>query len=100
MAQMHPRLNASPSTASNAEKQLYAVLRDKLGDTYHVFHHVERYAKASNGRLVKGETDFVLVHPESASAIVVFTNGDTGMRICERVVTAATGKDQPAFLWL
>ncbi len=44
--------------------------------------------------------NFVLVHPASASAIVVFTNGDTGMRICERVVTAATGREQPAFLWV
>jgi len=44
--------------------------------------------------------NFVLVHPESASAIVVFTNGDTGMRVAERVVTAATGKEQPAFLWV
>ena len=44
--------------------------------------------------------NIVLVHPESASAIVVFTNGDTGMRICERVVRAATGTEQPAFLWL
>jgi CubicO group peptidase (beta-lactamase class C family) len=44
--------------------------------------------------------NFVLVHPESASAIVVFTNGDTGMRVAERVVRAATGRDEPAFLWL
>jgi CubicO group peptidase (beta-lactamase class C family) len=44
--------------------------------------------------------NIVMVHPQSASAIVVFTNGDTGMHICERVVTAATGKEQPAFLWI
>ena len=44
--------------------------------------------------------NFVLVHPESASAIVVFTNGDTGMRVAERVVWAATGRDEPAFLWV
>jgi CubicO group peptidase (beta-lactamase class C family) len=44
--------------------------------------------------------NFVLVHPDSASAIVVFTNGDTGMHVAERVVTAATGREQPAFLWL
>ena len=44
--------------------------------------------------------NFVLVHPESASAIVVFTNGDTGMRVAERVVRAETGRDEPAFLWL
>jgi hypothetical protein len=44
--------------------------------------------------------NIVIVHPQSASAIVVFTNGDTGMHICERVVSAATGKLQPAFLWI
>ena len=44
--------------------------------------------------------NILMVHPQSASAIVVFTNGDTGMHICERVVTAATGKEQPAFLWI
>ena len=44
--------------------------------------------------------NIVMVHPQSASAIVVFSNGDTGMHICERVVTAATGKEQPAFLWI
>jgi hypothetical protein len=36
--------------------------------------------------------NFVLVHPESASAIVVFTNGDTGMRVAERVVRARRGE--------
>jgi hypothetical protein len=44
--------------------------------------------------------NFVLVHPESGSAIVVFTNGDTGMRVAERVVQAATRRAQPAFLWV
>jgi len=44
--------------------------------------------------------NIVMVHPQSASAIVVFTNGDTGMHICERVVKAATGKEQLAFLWI
>jgi len=44
--------------------------------------------------------NFVLVHPASASAIVVFTNGDTGMRVAERVIQAATRRDQPAFLWV
>jgi len=40
------------------------------------------------------------VHPESGSAIVVFTNGDTGMRVAERVIRAATQRDQAAFLWV
>ncbi|HLK03940.1 MAG TPA: hypothetical protein VKT53_05825 [Candidatus Acidoferrum sp.] len=40
------------------------------------------------------------MHPASATAIVVFTNGVTGIRICELAVTAATGREQPAFLWV
>jgi len=44
--------------------------------------------------------NFVMVHPESGSAIVVFTNGDTGMRVAERVIRAATQRDQAAFLWV
>lgn len=44
--------------------------------------------------------NIVLLHPESGSAIVVFTNASTGMRICERVVRAATRKEQPLFLWI
>jgi len=47
-----------------------------------------------------GWKNFVLVHPASASAIVVFTNEDTGMRVTERVIQAATRRDQPAFLWV
>lgn len=47
-----------------------------------------------------GWKDFVMVHPESRSAVVVFTNGANGMHIAERVVQAATGMEQPVFLWV
>lgn len=47
-----------------------------------------------------GWKNFVLVHPESKSAVVVFTNGSNGMHIAERVVRAATGAEQTAFLWV
>jgi CubicO group peptidase (beta-lactamase class C family) len=42
---------------------------------------------------------FVAVHPESRSAIVVFTNGSNGLRIAERIVRAASGQEHSAFLW-
>jgi len=41
-----------------------------------------------------------MVHPESRSAIVVFTNGSNGMHVVERIVRAASGEDQPVFLWV
>jgi len=44
--------------------------------------------------------NFVLVHPESRSAIVVFTNGENGMRVIERILHAATGHEHAAFLWV
>jgi CubicO group peptidase (beta-lactamase class C family) len=47
-----------------------------------------------------GWKNFFLAHPESQTAIVMFTNGDKGMRVVERVMQAATGNDQAAFLWI
>ncbi len=44
--------------------------------------------------------NFVLAHPATRSAFVVFSNGNGGMRVCERLVTAAAGFDPAAFLWL
>src|SRR5215472_7940681 len=40
-----------------------------------------------------GWKNIVMVHPESRSAIAVFTNGDHGMRIVERVARAATDRE-------
>lgn len=47
-----------------------------------------------------GWKNMVMVHPESRSAIVVFTNGSKGMRVVERVVKAATGREHAVFLWV
>lgn len=44
--------------------------------------------------------DFLLVHPASGTALVVFTNGSNGMRVAERIVRAATGTAHDAFLWV
>jgi CubicO group peptidase (beta-lactamase class C family) len=44
--------------------------------------------------------NFVLAHPSSRSAIVVFSNGTYGMRVAERIVRNASGQDHPAFLWV
>lgn len=47
-----------------------------------------------------GFKNFVLLDLETRRGIVVFTNGDAGMRVCERVIRAATGEDHPLFLWV
>jgi hypothetical protein len=44
--------------------------------------------------------NFVLAHPETKSAIVMFTNGSRGLNVANRVMTAATGRQHAAFLWL
>ena len=44
--------------------------------------------------------NFVLAHLPSRSAIIVFTNGNNGMRINEAVVAAASGHEHLAFDWL
>ena len=47
-----------------------------------------------------GWKNVVIVHPESRSGLVVFTNGDHGMRVVERVARAATGLEHVLFLWI
>jgi CubicO group peptidase (beta-lactamase class C family) len=46
-----------------------------------------------------GFKNFLLLDPAAKSGIVVFTNGQNGRAIYERVVRAERG-DQPAFLWI
>src|SRR5205814_5772687 len=41
--------------------------------------------------------NFVLAHPTSRSAIVIFTNGARGLNLAQRITTAATGIDHAAF---
>jgi CubicO group peptidase (beta-lactamase class C family) len=47
-----------------------------------------------------GWKNFFLAQPESQTAIVMFTNGEHGMHVIERVMRKVTGEDQAAFLWV
>jgi CubicO group peptidase (beta-lactamase class C family) len=47
-----------------------------------------------------GFKNFVLAEPSTGEAIFVFTNGDAGARVYDRVITHATGHDHPALFWL
>jgi len=40
-----------------------------------------------------------LADTQNEKAMVVFTNGDRGARVYERVIRATMGEDHPAFLW-
>ncbi len=44
--------------------------------------------------------NFVLAHPPSRSAVVVFTNAAQGMRLAEGIVNEASGSDHLAFDWI
>jgi CubicO group peptidase (beta-lactamase class C family) len=58
--------------------------------------HVYLWQWGDNG----GFKNFVLVEPSTGGAIFVFTNGDAGVRVYDRVLTHATGHDHPALFWL
>jgi CubicO group peptidase (beta-lactamase class C family) len=47
-----------------------------------------------------GFKNFVLAEPSTGDAIFVFTNGDSGARVYDRVLTHATGHDHPALFWV
>ena len=47
-----------------------------------------------------GFKNFVLAEPDQGDALFVFTNGDSGARVYDRVMTHATGHDHPALFWL
>lgn len=47
-----------------------------------------------------GYKNFVAGDPAEGSAIVVFTNADSGQAVYERVIRADTGRDRAAFLWI
>jgi hypothetical protein len=60
---MYPN-QLDPATKSDAERTLYAALRDQLDDTYTVFHSVAYLAPSQRKRApFDGEIDFVLAHP-------------------------------------
>jgi hypothetical protein len=47
-----------------------------------------------------GWKNFILAHAPTQTAIAVFTNGGNGQHVNERVLRAATGIEQPAFMWV
>jgi CubicO group peptidase (beta-lactamase class C family) len=47
-----------------------------------------------------GFKNFVVVEPAAGTATVIFTNGNAGARVYERVLRARMGVDHPAFLWI
>ncbi len=46
-----------------------------------------------------GYKNYCAIDPVGGTGFVVFTNGDRGARVYERLVRARTGTDRPGFLW-
>jgi hypothetical protein len=47
-----------------------------------------------------GYKNFVSAEQATGDAVFVFTNGDSGKQVYDRVITHATGHDHPALFWL
>jgi len=47
-----------------------------------------------------GFKNYMCADPAREDAIVVFSNGDRGQNVYERIVRAETGADHPGFLWI
>lgn len=47
-----------------------------------------------------GVKNFVCVEPATGDGVFVFTNGDSGARVYDRIVVNATAHDHPALFWL
>ena len=46
-----------------------------------------------------GYKNIVVAEPTSGEGVFVFTNGDSGARVYDRILTHATGHDHPALFW-
>lgn len=74
MARMHPAVTQDSIFKSVAERKVYELL-SKLDDSYHVIYGAEFYGKITNGRLVKGECDFLIVHPDHGVLVLEVKGG-------------------------
>jgi hypothetical protein len=61
MARMFPEHGPAKSTTSKAEKRIYALLAETLGEDYAVFHGLRWETKEQNDQLARRESDFLIV---------------------------------------
>ncbi len=74
MARMYPN-QISPDTESSAERLLYEAFRDRLDNTYTVFHSVAWQSLDADGRPRDGEADFVIAHPDRGILVLEVKGG-------------------------
>ena len=73
MARMIPPVISA--TAPEAEKKVYARLRDALPDDYIVFHSFDLLTPAHKGHLVDGEIDFLILFPNGDLLVLEVKGG-------------------------
>ena len=66
MARMYPPRLHDADVKSNAERKVFAALRDGLDDDWEVFHSTSWVGRDAEAGASDGEIDFVLVHPRRA----------------------------------
>jgi hypothetical protein len=44
--------------------------------------------------------NFIIGDPQSGSGLIILTNGQGGLKLCERIVRRLTGHEHAAILWL
>jgi hypothetical protein len=71
---MYPN-QCDSSTRSSAERRLYDAFRERLDDSYIVFHHVAWLSLDRRKQPRDGEADFVLVHPKRGILILEVKGG-------------------------
>jgi hypothetical protein len=94
-------------TASPAAAIVERMLRPQVRISTELHWGLGTGLEVSNGRTVAwhwgdnpGFKNFYILDPQARSAIVVFTSGDGGQGVYERVIRAETGQDRAAFLFL
>jgi len=74
MARMIPAA-VPPDTRSGAEKRLFGVLRDRLEDTFTVFHSFDLLVENKLGKFVDGEIDFLVFCPRTGFLVLEVKGG-------------------------
>lgn len=75
MAKMFPMNGPIKETTSDAERKLYRVMRDKLPDDFWVMHGVAWTQVDEERRIVDGEADFVIAHPDLSIVLMEVKGG-------------------------
>jgi hypothetical protein len=44
--------------------------------------------------------NFLYADPHTGHALLILTNGERGLRLCERVLRRVIGYEHPGFLWV